>query len=1080
MKVINATIIGFILVFLLLPMIAFCNPEFLVNTDTTGVQTNASTGMDGSGNFIVTWESDAADGDGLGILAKRFDTQGKPIGDEFQVNIFTTGNQNNSAVAMSKGGKFIIVWESVAQDGEGRGVFAQLYDLDGNVVKSEFQVNVTTASEQREPAVAIDPNGNFVVAWSSNNQDGNNYGVFAKVYDNNGNILKDEFQVNNFTTGAQRYPAVAMDQEGNFVVTWSSNAQDGDSYGVYAKKFDLNGNMLIDEFLVNNFTTGNQRYSTIACEMHGNFLITWSSAEQDGNLGGIFAKQYDPNGNVLKDEFQVNTYSVGDQNFPCVAIDGDSHYAISWGSNGQDGSNMGIFAIGFDSDWQILGREFQVNTYSKGNQSSPSIATYHSGLYVIAYTSENQAAADSSSDIYARQFDIYHTPPADIIPPGVTIISPTDGEIVYGSIDVAVQANDESGIKGVEVQFNGGDWLPCTESNGLYTYRFDLTNFQALTLEIQARATDNSENANIGYSAIVSPQVVNGSDIKEFRVNMVKSGNQTNPIIARDFAGNTVIAWQGPSTSGPGSSVFARKYDTNGDPISDEFQINTTSTAANPAISMDRNGNYIIAWERSNTIVARKFSIDGSILANEVVLSATGTDPAIDMNSTGDFVASWTVGTGQSTSGIVARKFMTDSTPLSDELIVFPEADTYESSVGINEDGNFTVIGTISNADDTNSEIVGQKYDSNGGLFGLSFRINTYTDSWQYLSALTMNSKGDFDVVWQSMNQDDSGMGIYAQRILSNGSPYGGEFRVNTVNWENQVSPALSMDDMGNFVVVWDDYYMGGEKRNVFTKVYNNFGQTLDEFKVNSDVLATNQPTLPKVAMNANGDFMIVWQDLSDIYARAFNFAEYDSSPPKVQIPRPLNGSWVSGQVPIQIEAVDESDVKSVEISINHGDWLQCLKTDIVWNYNLDTSEFFDNSSIVITARATDRSPNENVGYSQPTTLIVKKPQVHIYTEGSLDKPGDTLSFKVNAMNTKFDDIDLYIACNFGNSFFFYPDWGISSAIPIRIERGVFDEYILSIPYIFKPSGTFIFYAAITDAASLDIISIDSKQINFQ
>ncbi len=57
--------------------------------------------MDDAGNFVVVWQ--AADANGLGIFAQRFDADGLPIGvSEFAVNtVEDNGDQELAAVAMN-------------------------------------------------------------------------------------------------------------------------------------------------------------------------------------------------------------------------------------------------------------------------------------------------------------------------------------------------------------------------------------------------------------------------------------------------------------------------------------------------------------------------------------------------------------------------------------------------------------------------------------------------------------------------------------------------------------------------------------------------------------------------------------------------------------------------------------------------------------------------------------------------------------------------------------------------------------------------------------------------------------------
>ena len=134
-----------------------------VNTYTGGDQSRPSAAMDPSGNFVIAWDG-VGPGDGAGIYAQRYDNGGNPVGTEFQVNTYTTSSQGSPSVAMDPSGNFVIAWDG-AGPGDGAGIYAQRYDNGGNPVGTEFQVNTYTTSSQGSPSVAIDPSGNFVIAW---------------------------------------------------------------------------------------------------------------------------------------------------------------------------------------------------------------------------------------------------------------------------------------------------------------------------------------------------------------------------------------------------------------------------------------------------------------------------------------------------------------------------------------------------------------------------------------------------------------------------------------------------------------------------------------------------------------------------------------------------------------------------------------------------------------------------------------------------------------------------------------------------------------------------------------------------
>ncbi len=83
--------------------------------------------------------------------------------------------------------------------------------------------------QQCDPSVASEANGDFVVVWQSNGQDGGraDHGVFARRFSSTGTPLATEFQVNTYTSERQAYAEWRMDNDGDFVVVWQSYYQDG-------------------------------------------------------------------------------------------------------------------------------------------------------------------------------------------------------------------------------------------------------------------------------------------------------------------------------------------------------------------------------------------------------------------------------------------------------------------------------------------------------------------------------------------------------------------------------------------------------------------------------------------------------------------------------------------------------------------------------------------------------------------------------------------------------------------------------------------------------------------------------------
>ena len=141
------------------------------------------------GGFIVTWTGYSQDGSSHGVYAQQYDVNGDTVGGEFRVNSTTTNSQDNPDVAGLNGGGYVVVWESTGQDdglgtgsGASEGVYAQLYDADGNTVGGEFHVSGSqTSGDQDDARVVALNDGGFVITWESAGQDGSGEGAFASA-----------------------------------------------------------------------------------------------------------------------------------------------------------------------------------------------------------------------------------------------------------------------------------------------------------------------------------------------------------------------------------------------------------------------------------------------------------------------------------------------------------------------------------------------------------------------------------------------------------------------------------------------------------------------------------------------------------------------------------------------------------------------------------------------------------------------------------------------------------------------------------------------------------------------------------
>ena len=378
--------------------------ETRVNTYTTNAQLDPSVASDAAGDYVVTWQSNGQSGGTYGIYAQRYNAAGAAQGSEFQVNSITTyGNQTHPKVAMDAAGDFAIVWQS-AGNTSGIGAYAQRYNSAGVAQGSEFLV---ASGSTPAPAVAMDATGDFVVTWThSYKHNGTTYSdIVAQRYNAAGTTVGSTFNADSATTNSNfsdSASSVAMDQAGDFVISWQSETSSA-SYGIYAHRYNAAGTAQGSILHVSAYTT-NQKFPSAAMDAAGDFVVAWESLNQDGSGYGIYSQRYTAAGSASGSNFKVNTYTTGNQARPSTSMDRAGDFVVSWESVSQDGSGYGTYAQSYTSAGATQSSEFKVNTYSIGSQALPTVALNATGNFVVAWQSASQDG--SGYGIYSQRYSV--------------------------------------------------------------------------------------------------------------------------------------------------------------------------------------------------------------------------------------------------------------------------------------------------------------------------------------------------------------------------------------------------------------------------------------------------------------------------------------------------------------------------------------------------------------------------------------------------------------------------------------------------------------------------------------------------
>src|SRR5436305_7152134 len=192
------------------------------------------------GDFVTVWQSGGsalAGTEDSDVFLKRWNADGTARGPELRVNPTVAGCQGSPAVASAPDGSFVVAWQSQGQDGDGWGIFAQRFAANGAPAGGEIAINQATAGDQQSPAVAYDPSGLFfTVVWESRGPGTTGWDVLARQFNaGTGAPLGGDVRLNATLAGDQRHPALALQPGGSLAVAWEG--PDGDGTGVVLRAF---------------------------------------------------------------------------------------------------------------------------------------------------------------------------------------------------------------------------------------------------------------------------------------------------------------------------------------------------------------------------------------------------------------------------------------------------------------------------------------------------------------------------------------------------------------------------------------------------------------------------------------------------------------------------------------------------------------------------------------------------------------------------------------------------------------------------------------------------------------------------
>jgi hypothetical protein len=338
----------------------------------------------------------------------------------------------------------------------------------------------------------------------------------------------------------------------------------------------------------------------------------------------------------------------------------------------------------------------------------------------------------------------------------------------------------------------------------------------------------------------------------EFRINSYTIGKQEEPAVARNAQGEFLVVWQSKNLGG--YAILGQGYDAAGAPIGSEFRVEPIRpNSVLPSVAADADGNFIVAFNHSNGSVVQKYDVSGTALGDPIDLAGSSAlafspsgGPDVASAADGSFVVAWEAWDNHG-YGILGRRFDSSGNPLTGEFRV--NASQYGTQrvpeVASAPNGDFAVVWW----EWYRTATFATRFDASGNAVSGEFLVK---DNTAYAD-IAPGEDESVVVVWSKPSLPQGGhYAISGRRFGPSGEPLGSELEISTAT-SNSSSPRVASDADGDFVVVWRD------SDAVLAREFDADGTPHeDPFQVNT--YTSDLSGRPAIASDLEGNYVVVWE----------------------------------------------------------------------------------------------------------------------------------------------------------------------------------------------------------------------------
>ena len=432
--------------------------EFQANVTTQGNQVAPAVAVGPDGGFMIVWAGET------GAFGRIYDAGGQPRGGEIMLNTPGSSLPDAPRVAADASGRFMVVWSD-----RGSSVRGRLFGAGGQPAGGEILI-AGDHGPAAFPDLAAAPGGGFLVIWPQDDSS-----IRAQRFDSQGGRIGGESQ---FYPGPGSFFRLAALSPAGFLLTWNPFNQTGtNTSNLLAQRLDAAGQPAGDSILVAGAIPGLVQGVVPVAYAGGGFSVVWvNGALGRPELTGLFARRYAADGSPASGAVRIRQGSqVANMPPAAVALPSGDTWVLWFESGLPLDPDGGVFSGVFDPAWNLRGAAARVNTYTADFQAEPAVAAGPAGL-VAAWASGNFSSDGSGSQdgsrlgIFGQRFTT------------ASCAADSSQLCLAGRFRVAVQLTDPRSNTAATAQP-----IPLTADTGAFWF-FDASNVEVMVKVLDGRA----------------------------------------------------------------------------------------------------------------------------------------------------------------------------------------------------------------------------------------------------------------------------------------------------------------------------------------------------------------------------------------------------------------------------------------------------------------------------------------------------------------------------------------------------------------------------------------------------------------